>query len=620
MCGIAALFGLVPGQETIKQMTDMVFHRGPDAAGHRFFSHNGQDVAHLGHRRLSILDLSEHGNQPMSSPDDRFHITYNGEIYNYIELKKDLEKRGHQFNSQCDTEVLLAAFSEWGQSCLCKLNGMFAFVIYDSEEKKFFAARDRFGIKPLYFWVSKNGYLAFASEIKQLLALPDFQPCINHQRAYDFLNWAVHDHTDETLFSGVRQLRGGECWGESVDRLQDSRSKWYTIKHEPFKGTFDDATEHYRDLFIDSVALRLRSDVKVGSCLSGGLDSSSIVCSIHEILKSQGNHDRQMTFSACSTVKKFDERQFMDHVISQTNHQAHFIYPDHRRLLEELDQIIWHQDEPFGSTSIFAQWEVFKLSKEHHVKVMLDGQGADEQLGGYTSCYGPHFLHLFRSLQWRVLLREMSLAKPSLPHVNPFVLLGSKLVPDWLRTPLSRLYRRPSKNPKWLCFRHLIAEDRDPFPMAPKMDLPEYCRHMTMTSSLPMLLHFEDRDSMAHSVEARTPFLDSRLVELTLNLSNTSLISEGTTKRVLRESMKGTIPNQIYRRRDKIGFATAEEVWVKDPRFRLLLTNAVDTSNGIISPNIIEDYDRMINGVEPFSHRYWRAICFGRWIKCFAVA
>ncbi|NGX57533.1 MAG: Asparagine synthetase [glutamine-hydrolyzing] 1 [Chlamydiae bacterium] len=619
MCGIAALFGNVPSREAIKQMTDLVAHRGPDGEGFRYFTRNQVDIAHLGHRRLSILDLSNHGNQPMTSRDDRYHITYNGEIYNYIELKRELEKKGHQFVSHCDTEVLLAAFCEWGPACLSKLNGMFAFVIYDSLKERFFVARDRFGIKPLYLWISNKGYVAFASEIKQLTVLPGFRPGLNHQRAYDFLNWSIHDHTAETLFSDVMQLRGGEYWEGSVDDIQFQPVKWYFLNDSPFQGSLDDAASLYREFLTDSINLRLRSDVKLGSCLSGGLDSSSIVCLIHDLLGQKNARDQQLTFSACSTVERFDERKFMDQVVSQTNHQAYFTTPDHHTLMAELDEIIWHQDEPFGTTSIFAQWEVFKLAKKHQVKVMLDGQGADEQLAGYTVCYGFHFLSLFRSMRWWTLWREMALARPTVSHVNPLVLLGSKLLPDWLRVPLRRLYRRPSEKPNWLSFQYLNAEDCDPFPGVDQLGLPEYCHHMTFTSSLPMLLHFEDRDSMAHSIEARTPFLDWRLVELTLSLSSDCKISEGITKRVLRESMKGVIPKGILDRRDKIGFATAEEVWMKDSKFRQILDDAIVSSCGIVLPTVLDDYDQMVEGKEPFSNQYWRIICFGRWMDRYKV-
>lgn len=610
MCGIAALFGNLPSREVIAKMTNLVAHRGLDAEGFLFFSGKRGDIAHLGHRRLSILDLSEHGNQPMSSPDGRFHITYNGEIYNYLELKQELKKKGHRFFTDCDTEVLLAAFSEWGSRCLPKLNGMFAFVIYDSFNRRIFAARDRFGIKPLYYWVSPSNAVAFASEIKQFTALPDFCPRLNHQRAYDYLNWNLSDHTAETLFYGVMQIKGGEYWEGGIDEFALRPRRWYAPLEKPYKGPLKEAADHFQKLLADSISLRLRADVPVGSCLSGGLDSSSIVCLIRKLLPENAH---QATFSACSDVPSCDEREFMDHVVLKTQHQAHFTTPALSTLLSDLDNLIWHQDEPFMTTGIFAQWEVFKLARRHQVRVMLDGQGADEQLGGYGSCYYFHFYELFRSLQWKTLLKELSYSKPA---VNPYTALGSRLLPAQVKNVLRRFLGRSSTKPSWIS---LQAEDLDPFAGMMDAGLSEYCRHMMSFSPLPKLLHYEDRNSMAHSIEARTPFLDWRLVEFTLNLPQECKISDGLTKRVLRESMKEELPKEILQRRDKMGFATAEKEWIKDLEMRVLLEKGIEASSGVISPQVLDDYDRMVEGSGSFSDRYWKTICFGRWMERFSV-
>ncbi len=616
MCGIAALFGIIPDGDGIAAMTKAAAHRGPDGAGILCFA---EGRAQLGHQRLSILDLSSDGHQPLSSPCGRAHITYNGEIYNYIELKRELQGLGHTFRSSCDTEVLLAAYIEWGAACLPRLNGMFAFVIYDAVKKEFFAARDRFGVKPLYVWPSPLGYVALASEIKQFGRLPGFKAKLNHQRAYDFLNWSVIDHTEETLFAGVFQLRGGEYWKGSLSDLTFRPCVWYEVPCAPFKGSLQDAGQLFYTLLSDSVRLRLRSDAPVGSCLSGGLDSSSIVCLINEQLKGRDAGKRQKTFSACSHVAEFDERPFMDLVVAKVGHEAHFITPKSEGLLRDLDQLVWAQDEPFATTSLFAQWEVFKLARQNSVKVMLDGQGADEQLAGYTSCYGHHFKILYRTFQWRKLFAEMKAARKTLSGHHPIKFLGSHILPERIGTPLKKFYRRPSSKPNWMSFRYLHADDRNPFPETAGFDLPDYCRHMTLKSSLPMLLHFEDRNSMAHSIEARTPFLDYRLVELTLNLPAEHKIADGLTKRVMREGMRSALPARILERRDKIGFATAEAHWLKTPQFRPLIQEGIQSAGGIISPDVLTRYDRMVKGKEPFSSIYWKTICFGRWLKLFDV-
>ncbi|HEX2077328.1 MAG TPA: asparagine synthase (glutamine-hydrolyzing), partial [Longimicrobium sp.] len=434
MCGIAALLGPVPGGAlpALRAMCDAVRHRGPDDEGFALFPPGGcppralggpdtppdaygsgypyapeapaddgpgpRAIAALGHRRLSIVDVSPAGHNPMSYDAGRLWITYNGEVYNYVELRCELEALGHAFVSHTDTEVILAAWRQWGRECLNRLNGMFAFALVDRERRTFFAARDRWGIKPLYYWVSPAGFVAFASEVKQLTGLPGWEPRINGQRAYDFLNWRVTDHTDETLFRGVHQLRGGQFFeaplpegDAAVPYGAGGRvpvGQWYTLRPAPFEGSFDDAAERFRELLTDSVRLRLRADVPVGSCLSGGLDSSSIVCVMDGLLRMNGG-GVQKTFSACSQVPRFDERRWMEEVVAGTAVEPHYVYPPLDGAFAELGALTWHQDEPFASTSIYAQWSVFRLARQNGVTVMLDGQGADEQLVGYHNFFGP---------------------------------------------------------------------------------------------------------------------------------------------------------------------------------------------------------------------------------------
>lgn len=281
------------------------------------------------------------------------------------------------FASHSDTEVILHAYRVWGAECLDRFNGMFAFVLLDRVAKRMFAARDRYGIKPLYFWRSPQGLVAFASEIKQFAALPGWSPKVSAQRAYEFLNWGWLDHTQETMFDGVRQLRGGECIDCSLAELVPDPPvrRWYRLTPRPFHGDIATAAEEFRALFTDAVRLRLRADVPVGSCLSGGLDSSSIVCVANRLLRSSGAAAQQNTFSACATVKRYDERRYVDIVVDSTGVQAHYVYPELDRLFDTLDEMSWHQDEPFGSTSNYAQWHVFGSAARARVKVLLDGQG-----------------------------------------------------------------------------------------------------------------------------------------------------------------------------------------------------------------------------------------------------
>lgn len=669
MCGIGAIYSphrsLGPGLLQAVQLA--VRHRGPDDEGVVCFhgadaapsTYGGPDTPHdaylsslpyapargpiedgahlaLTHRRLSILDLSASGHQPMCSADRTCWIVHNGEIYNYIELREELKATGHAFASQSDTEVILAAYRAWGRDCLSRFNGMFAFVLFDRRRNRLFAARDRFGVKPLYYWVSPDGIFAFASEIKQFTVLPGWRPKVNGQRAYDYLNWAMQDHTDETLFDGVFQLRGGEALelelGVDASRMAAPGRRlpayrWYELRPRPWSGTLEEAGHELKSLLTDSVRLRLRADVPVGSCLSGGLDSSSIVCVMNELLRQQGAQALQKTFSACATVKRFDERDYIDEVVRHTVTDAHYVYPPLEELFPTLDRITWHQDEPFGSTSVYAQWQVFRLAAGERVKVMLDGQGADEQLAGYPNYFAPRFGGLFRGLRWMRLWREVTAAQRL--HGYPFAWGLSQALnnalPEFLRQPLRRLAGMASIYTPWLDMDRLGAVPRDPF-LASGAARSHSVRAMSYSqltaASLPMLLHWEDRDSMAHSIEARVPFLDYRLVEFTLGLPDDYKIAGGETKRALREGMRGVLPERVRTRVDKLGFVTPEEVWLREERpdlFRKALRDAVDASGGIISADTLTLLQQTIDGRRPFSFLIWRLISFGAWMRVFSL-
>lgn len=657
MCGIAALFSRKQKQDlsAIVAMNDMIRHRGPDDEGFALFSNaatapmlfGGKDtpesvlnsrlsycpnqrtasrplegIAAISNRRLAIVDLSPSGHQPMCTDEGLQWLVYNGEIYNHIEIRQELEQLGYTFRSHSDTEMILNAYREWGVRCLSRFNGMFAFVLVDQKKQKVFAARDRFGVKPLYYWRAPSGLLAFASEIKQFTVIPGWEARLNRQRAYDFLNWGVFDHTHETLFDGVEQLRGGEYFEFSLHEENDDTlypHRWYALSATPFHGDEKSAANAFQTLLEDAVRLRLRADVDVGSCLSGGLDSSSIVCIANRLLNRSG---RQKTFSACSKNPKFDERRFIDIIVAKTGVDAHYTYPSLDELFQQLDTIIWHQDEPFCSTSIFAQWEVFKLANNNNIKVMLDGQGADEQLAGYHGFFGNRFYDLFRTLQWKTLVQEMRLAKEIHPTLQPVPLLANKLTPNTLRQPLRKLVGKSSTNPDWLDVARLDSIDADPFSHTNAHTLTAQSKQQILYSNLPMLLHYEDRDSMAHSIESRTPFLDYRLVEFSLGLPGEYKLSRGWTKRVLREGMQETLPEEIRLRTDKMAFVTPEEEWLRHhapDTFRSALQEAIVHSQGILTADALHQLEEIIAGKRAFSFLPWRMICFGNWMKLFSV-
>jgi len=663
MCGISLLIRLDEKSRVdhIERMTRCVRHRGPDDEGYVFFSQvqgtygsfcvggdetpesvldaglpytppqsrhtvpEHPDIA-MGHRRLSIIDLSPAGHQPMCYGDSRYWIVYNGEIYNYEILRTELEQLGHTFLSQTDTEVILAAYVQWGKECLLKFNGMWAFTIFDSVAGKVFAARDRFGIKPLYYWHSPEGLLAFASEIKQFTVLPGWEARIHGQRAYEFLNYGLSDHTDETMFQGVRQVKGGWAVEASIEELQSGVPvyPWYTLNPNRFRGSYQEACTAFSELFRESVQLRLRADVPVGSCLSGGLDSSSIVCMVNEILKETGDPVLQQAFSARSEDPSLDEFPYIEEVVKSRNIKSHSILPRFDDLFTSLDDLVWHNDEPFSSTSIFAQSSVFHLASQAHIKVMLDGQGADEILAGYHYLFKMYLAELLKQWKFIHFFKEVGEFRKVHGYDPKKDISGLiyYILPDFLRK-LGMRHHASFILPPWLNRERIAFDPGYPIPSSGtrKNLMHQQSLVLVLVKSLPALLHYEDRDSMAHSVESRVPFLDYRLVELVLSLPTEFKIKNAITKRVLRDALSPIIPEKIVRRMDKIGFATAEEKWLRENPdvFRKALSDAVSASDGILNENALVYFDRVINGEEPFSELIWRWICFGTWMRRFGV-
>src|SRR3989475_1046549 len=400
MCAIAGLYdisGRALDLSALERMVLVQAHRGPDGEGYVLLDARGQErplavvgrladargtrpYRHsigLGHRRLAIIDLSPLGHQPMTTEDGRCWVTYNGEIYNHVELREELRAKGYRFRSASDTEVLLAAYQEWNESCVTRFNGMFAFAIWDRDRRRLFCARDRMGVKPFYYsW--DGARFAFASEIKGLLSA-GLRPSPNQRAVFDYLDGACLDHSEDTFFEGIRQLPPAHTL--TVDTQVTVQRYWDLPPCGEAGLSVRDAAERFRHLFRDAVRLRLRSDVPIGTCLSGGLDSSSIVCVANDLMFVEHAvpreliGERQKTFSSCFEDPAYDERQFIQPVVERTGAEAHYTFPDPKELAESVSRLVWQQDEPFGSTSIFAQWNVMRLAAQRGVKVLLDGQG-----------------------------------------------------------------------------------------------------------------------------------------------------------------------------------------------------------------------------------------------------
>ena len=643
MCGIAGIinkpFDCV-NPESLEKMTQSVVHRGPDAYGYTLISSpSGNSTSHhnrpltrdntlsnefnigLGHRRLSIIDLTDKANQPMQSKTNESWITYNGEIYNYIELREELIQKDHVFSSASDTEVILHAYAQWGFDCLDKLNGMFAFAIWDQKKQILFCARDRFGMKPFYYFFNKSSFL-FGSEIKQLLTTNSIDKEINNPLAYDFLAHSLTDHSHQTLFKKIYQIEPGNFLLLHVqqNQLRLDKLRYWSI---PFaQGNYAESSdkylqENFLDLLTSSIKQHLRSDVSVGSCLSGGLDSSSIVCLI-KVLLGEKSTNQQLTFSSCFENKAFDERIYSDLIAKTTDAKNYKFFPDLNSALDNAIKMLDFHDEPFGSTSQFAQWFLFKNIQASGIKVVLDGQGADELLAGYHNTYGAYFHELLKGFQIRALLHEIKSCK-NLHGYGVFPLAKFFVSAVAINKLGIRLgYKRGS--PSWLnrdIFQEAKNNPGSKWENVSKDPLPNFLS-ILIQFNLNALLRYEDRSSMAHSVEARLPFLDHRLVEFLFSLPSNFKIRNGWTKYILRQSMTDIVPDKVRLRKDKMGFVTPEKEWLtRIPSSTIddiLFSKSVKESGIIDMHKARRKIQAVQSGKEPFNFLPWRILNFCLWI------
>jgi asparagine synthase (glutamine-hydrolysing) len=550
----------------------------------------------------------------MCSKDERFWITFNGEVYNYLEIRAELIALGYSFNTDTDTEVILSAYQEWGEECQDRLNGMWAFVIYDRLENFIFLSRDRFGIKPLYYWFSPEGDFYFASEIKQFTMLPGWRAVLNRQRAADYLYYGLTDHTDETLFKGVYSVPPANCVSDKVESLLACVAKlktkrWYVPKIPEAKISFEDAKNQFLDKFKESVQLHLRADVPVGSALSGGLDSSSIVSYINLLLKQEKKTELQKTFSSCSIDPRFDERIWMEEVVKETQVDGHYIYPKGEDVFTLTEKLIWFMDEPYTSQSVFLGYHVFGEARKANIKVLINGQGADEYLSGYGAYRDLRIKKLIRKFNLRGIIKEpyeyKRILKIIIENCAPwFIIFRNK------QRMLSRTYINTSilKNSnKQVCLNtHKGISEQQLY-----------------VDPLPRFLRWEDRNSMAHSIEARVPFLDYRLIEFVHSLPLDYLDSPNLSKRILVEALKGILPEKVRNRKDKKGFITPEQKWFMEDfseSYMNLFLSVAKYSKGVIIENEAKVYlEKMQKGQIRFEYSYWQMTLFCIWMKRFNV-
>lgn len=535
MCGLTGIvdFDRPPDRSAVDRTLDDIAHRGPD--GRRIYS---DEYACLGHLRLAIIDLSEAGLQPMQ--DRELYLLHNGEIYNYLELRDELRGRGHRFSTETDSEVILAAFREWGERCVERFNGMWAFVIWDAARRVLFASRDRLGIKPFYYRLEGRRF-TFASE-----PWPLRREGANLRAVRDYLEQGYLDQGDETFFEGVVRLPPAY----SLTFERGGLRSWRYWSLEPAAPPADPVGA-LRETFLDAVRLQLRSDVPVGTCLSGGIDSSSIAVAVAH----QG-HTHQKTVTAYFDEAGFDERPYARAVVEATGADAHWITFDADDLVDDLPAIVRAQGEPFGSTSICAGWYVMRRAREAGLTVMLDGQGGDELFAGYRASFGYHLSDLLRAGELARATHELWAFTRSHGPRWAGVALATPHVPEQARLAMRGRLRgaAPLVGPELRTLERPAAENGAAFPDRLRRQL-----HILVANrGLPELLRYEDRNSMAHSLEARVPLLDHRLVELAFSLPGDELIRGGETKSVLRRALIDLLPARVAARRDKLGFVTPE--------------------------------------------------------------
>lgn len=585
-------------RDVLAHHTDMVSHRGPDGRGLVV-----RGAVGLGHRRLSIIDLSDDGLQPMWHGAVPLCIVYNGEIYNYIELRCQLKDLGHTFRTGTDTEVILAAYLEWGTSCVQHFNGMWSFAILDERKGLVFCARDRFGVKPFY-WIDSSKIFAFGSEIRQLLPLCD-GGAASRERVLDFLVSGLSDHSSQTFHSSVKSLDAGHLLIYDLSSHRFRIERYYSLAKaapQDVPPAPEEAAARLRGLLTDAIRLRMRSDVRVGTCLSGGLDSSAIAAIASGLY--QGGAGGFHAITAISELKENSEEAFAARVVEASKLKWLKVCPKFDDFAEVVETLMETQEEPFGGPSVAMQYFVMKAAKSDGVTVLLDGQGADESLFGYERHVVPLLRDRLRIAGFSGLGKTITELAANNQNVSKSMMVGG-LVGSYFPALMSMVRARRLPGARFksrlpLAWSHYLECLDD----AAKVQLSDI-----QATSLPMLLRYEDRNSMRHSVEARLPFLDYRVVEFAFAAAVSLKIHSGWTKWPLRAAMDGVLPPEVVWRKRKLGFEAPDRIWLE--RYRPAMKSAVLNSRLLAElfdlPKLTEVYDKLNRNLA------WRIYCIAAW-------
>ncbi len=626
MCGIAGIISSQKINLDFSSYLNCIDHRGPDNTGILYWKYGEIPIVNnfsnyniaLGHKRLSILDLSEAGSQPFASNDKRWWLAYNGEVYNYLELRCELESLGHLFHTQTDTEVILLSILEWGVDEALKLfQGMFSFALLDTNSGNLTLARDAFGIKPLYYCFWQDGF-AFSSEMKLLRKLPGISKQMNPEVVAEYLINGACDSNFQTMSADIFQFPQASWQTFNIKSIPSKIG--FNIFWDPFKIqkqhlSFNDAVLLVKQQFLDNIKKHLRSDVPFGVALSGGLDSSSIVCCIRHLYPDLPIH----TFSYITSEKNISEENWVDIVNEHVGAIHHKIKIDNKDIVGDFDKLMMSQDEPFVSLAIYSQYRVFQEAKANGILVMLGGQGADELMGGYSPLQGVRLASLIRSsellraLKFLMVQRKWNDRTIKSVFFTSINQLFSIKVFDRLRNLVRKNIHEDWLIKKWFEEREIKLSNNNYL-----CNGPEYLRDIlkkSVTGGLLSLLRYEDRNSMAHSIESRVPFLTTNFAELVLSLPEEYLINdEGASKSVFREAMRGIVPDSILDRREKKGFASPDFKWLNYNK--LFFKNIMESSAKIecINMSIASTHVKeFLDNEKKFSFLRWRLINFIDW-------
>lgn len=611
MCGIAGFYDAnlnsVVADNTISNMLEAIAHRGPDARG--VWMHEGLV---MGHNRLSIIDLSEEANQPLFY--NQFTIVFNGEVYNYLEIKKELISLGFEFKTQSDTEVVLAAYQQWGRDCVKRFMGMWAFVIFDKNTNTIFASRDRFGIKPFYY-IFDNGRFYFGSEYKALKQSPLFKNDLNFNQVSRGLQlgWLCYD--DETYFDKIKSLPGAHNLSLQLVNGSLHFEKYWTLETGNYSTlSFNEKKDLFRQKFEESVNLHMRADVTVGSCLSGGLDSSAIVSMVQQLHPGTAYKSFSIYYDGDGDV---DERYFIKEVLKKYPAiEPFYKMPTNNEIEESFHKALFHADVPATGSSFISQYFLMKLIGENNIKVVLDGQGSDEYLAGYMHSFYRLIGDDFKQFSlMNAITKTNNIAEQLQLSVSKKVSHFAKSFLTVFNDEQS-LYALEYKN-----YLPFLSKDATTVPFQLKNSdgnrLDSFLNQLLFTTSLPSLLQYEDRNSMAFSIESRVPFLDHRLVEFAFTLKNEDKINGTETKYILRKALGNIMPDEITNRKDKKGFVTpGENKWLRGPLKHLLEIDysQLDFLQTTKVKTLVDEY---LKGDNANAVLVWRIATLNYWIKNF---